>query len=68
MSHLEVIYEGERFIGQSGEPGDPTVEQTVKALYQHADDITRMKLPLANGTWLVLPREAVRRAVFIVHP
>ena len=66
MAYVMVIVDGREFVSKGDDSA--TIEQAVEALYSVADDVTRLKLPLADGRFVVLPRDAVRRATFLVCP
>jgi hypothetical protein len=66
MTQLIVLVDGKEY--RTKEDDSAEAAEVAEQFYQIADAIDRLKLPLDDGGFLVLPKETVRRATFIVRP
>ena len=69
MSQVQIIIrlDGHEYRTAPTDETDEINAETISdQIYSTASDVDRLRLTLVGGDWLVLPKDAVRRATFIV--
>ena len=65
MTRLIIIYEGKTFT--SKDTDEIGAQEMVERLYDNLEDLNKLKVELTDGTWLLLPTEALKRSVIMVQ-
>ncbi len=64
MTQIVIRVDGYEYKSVAGD--EQTAEAVAEQFYSFASDVDRLKLSLEGGSWLVLPKESVRRATFLI--
>lgn len=66
VTQIVVHYDGLMF--ETKDTDEATPAQLCEALYENLESVDKLKLELKDGSILMMPKDAVRRAVILIVP
>jgi hypothetical protein len=65
---MEIIYEGKTYVGKTSDKPEASAEIAAEKMFDNINTISKLKLPLEDGSILVIGNDVLTKSVFIFFP